>query len=281
MQINSGSIEDTSTVALLIQSTVMTTEFKGTTIYYQDEGQGSAVVLLHGFLENSSVWSCVKESLIQRYRVVSIDLLGHGKSGCIGYVHTMEQMAEAVKSVLNLLKLRRVCLIGHSMGGYVALAFAEAYPDEVKGLVLANSTARADSQEKKENRDRAIEMVKKDHKTFVKMGISNLFRPKNRKLFSCEINALKKEALKTPLQGIIAALEGMKIRNDREILLHFTPFSKMMIIGKKDPVLRYEDLVDQIQNTSVKRVEFADGHMSFIENKVEFIEEINIFLKNT
>src|SRR5690606_26597163 len=150
-------------------------------------------------------------------------------------VHTMEQMAEAVKAVLVELKLRRISIIGHSMGGYVALAYAEAYPDDVKGLVLANSTARADSEQRKKNRDRAIEVVKKDHKTYVRMGVSNLFRPKNRKVFSEEIKVLKKEALKTPLQGIVAALEGMKIRDDREILLHFTPFAKMMILGKKDP----------------------------------------------
>ncbi|HLV63165.1 alpha/beta hydrolase [Galbibacter sp.] len=259
----------------------MTINFKGTTVNFTDQGQGSAVVLLHGFLENSMIWDAVIASLVDRYRVVSIDLLGHGKSGCIGYVHTMEQMAEAVKAVIQWLKLRRVFFIGHSMGGYVALAFAEAYPDEVKGLVLANSTARADSPERKANRDRAIEMVKKDHKSFVRMGISNLFRPKNRKLFAEEIKTLKKEALKTPLQGIIAALEGMKIREDREILLHFTPFAKMMILGKKDPVLKYDEIIDQLQNTSVKLVEFPDGHMSFIENKAAFIEEINIFLKNT
>lgn len=259
----------------------MTVTFKGTTIYYQDQGQGSAVVLLHGFLENSTVWDGIKAALLKRYRVICIDLLGHGKTGCIGYLHTMEQMAEAVKAVMLELKLRRICFVGHSMGGYVALAYAEAYPDEVKGLVLANSTARADGKERRKNRDRAIEMVKKDHKSFVRMGISNLFRPKNRSLFSAEINALKQAALKTPVQGIIAALEGMKIREDREILLHFTPFPKMMILGKNDPVLNYDDLIDQIDKTHVKLIEFEDGHMSFIENKLEFIEEINIFLKNT
>src|SRR5690606_6455708 len=259
----------------------MTINFKGTSVYYQDQGQGSTVVLLHGFLENSTIWDSVKTSLVKRYRVISIDLLGHGNTGCIGYVHTMEQMAEAVKAVLLWLKLRRVCFIGHSMGGYVALAYAEAYPDDVKGLVLANSTARADSQEKKKNRDRAIEMVKRDHKTFVRMGVSNLFRPKNRKIFAQAIKQLKKQALKTPLQGIVAALEGMKIRDDREILLHFTPFAKMMILGRKDPVLQYDELIDQIEDTTVKLVEFDDGHMSFIENRAEFVEQINIFLKNT
>ncbi|MDG3583291.1 MULTISPECIES: alpha/beta fold hydrolase [Galbibacter] len=258
----------------------MMLNYKGTSVFYEDAGQGPAVVLLHGFLENTTVWDSLKEQLLMRYRVITIDLLGHGKTGCVGYVHTMETMADAVKAVINKLKLRRISLIGHSMGGYVALAYAEAYPDEVKALILANSTASADSPEKKKNRDRAIKMVKKDYKSFVRMGISNLFRPKNRKIFSEEIKELKKEALKTPVQGIVAALEGMKIRKDREILLHFTPFAKMMIIGKKDPVLLYEDLRAQVQNTDMEVVEFPDGHMSFIENKSQFIDKIKVFLNN-
>ena len=77
----------------------------------------------------------------------------------------------------------------------------------------------------------------------------------------------------------MAALEGMKIRNDREILLHFTPFQKMMIIGRKDPVLNYEALIEQVEEAEVKVVEFPDGHMSFIENKSQFIDNIKKFLK--
>ncbi|MEH6703186.1 alpha/beta hydrolase [Galbibacter orientalis] len=257
----------------------MRLNFKGTDIFYEDAGKGSAVVLLHGFLENATIWNSLKEELLSRYRVITIDLLGHGKTGCLGYVHTMEMMAETVKAVLDELMVRRVSLIGHSMGGYVALAFAEAHPDDVKALVLVNSTTSADSEVKKKNRDRAIEMVKHNHKSFVRMGIANLFRPKNRKIFAEEIKALKKEALKTPVQGIVAALEGMKIRNDREILLHFTPFQKMMIIGRKDPVLNYEALIEQVEEAEVKVVEFPDGHMSFIENKSQFIDNIKKFLK--
>ncbi|MCX2681225.1 alpha/beta hydrolase [Galbibacter sp. EGI 63066] len=257
----------------------MMLNYKGTEVFYEDSGSGTAVMLLHGFLENSSVWESLKTVLVKKYRVVTIDLLGHGQTGCLGYVHTMEMMADMVKTVLNELKIRRVVLIGHSMGGYVSLAYAEEHPDDVKGLVLVNSTVRADSEEKKKNRDRAIKAVKQSHKDFVRMGVSNLFRPKNRRIFSEEIKKLKKEALKTPLQGIVAALEGMKVRNDREILLHFTPFRKMMMIGKKDPVLNYNDLIDQIEGTETEKVEFPDGHMSFIENKVQFIENIKNFLK--
>ena len=168
----------------------MQIEYKGATISYTDEGQGATVVLLHGFLENSTMWDGLKPALAKRNRVVTIDLLGHGKTGCLGYVHSMELMAEVVEQVLSHLKIRRSIFVGHSMGGYVALAFAELLPDNVKGLVLLkvllNSTARADSEERKQNRLRAIAAIKQNHKAFVRMAISNLFRPKNRTVFAQE-----------------------------------------------------------------------------------------------
>jgi len=111
------------------------------------------------------------------------------------------------------------------------------------------------------------------------LSVLNLFRPKNRALFKTEINVVKAEALKTPLQGYIAAQEGMKIRNDREVLLHFSPYKKMFILGKKDPVLDYNELLDQVKNTDVELVEFPDGHMSHIENKEELIIALKRFVK--
>lgn len=257
----------------------MKTTFRGTEVFFEDKGKGPAVVFLHGFLENRKMWEAASDVLCKRYRVVAIDLPGHGETGCFGYVHSMEFMAETVQHILQSLNIRRSVLVGHSMGGYVALAFAEVNPDSVKGLVLLNSTARSDSEEKRRNRDRAISAVKHNHKSFVRMAIANLFRPKNRIIFKDQINKVKKEALKTPLQGIVAALEGMKIRNDREVLLHFSPYPKMMILGKKDPVLNYESLVEQTKNTEVEVVELPDGHMSYIENADEFLENLRIFLK--
>jgi len=254
--------------------------FKNTKIHFEDIGKGNAVVLLHGFLENSTMWKGVLQQLSKKNRVISIDLLGHGQTECLGYVHTMELMAEAVHVVINHLKIRRSTFIGHSMGGYVALAYAEKYPDSVKGLCLINSTSKADSLERKKNRDRAIEAVKQNHKTFIRMSIANLFRPKNRTLFAHEINEIKREALKTPIQSIIAALEGMKIRQDREAVLHFGPFKKMMIISKKDPVLSFESLLEQTKNTDIITVQFPDGHMSHIENKELFSYNIMRFIEN-
>ena len=257
----------------------MNLEYKHINVHYTDKGKGTAVVLLHGFLENSTMWKPFISKLANKNRVVTIDLLGHGKTECLGYVHTMEDMADAVKAVLSKLRLRRVVLIGHSMGGYVALAFAEKYPKMMKGLCLMNSTATADSKEKRTNRDRAIVGVKHNYKSFIKISISNLFRPKNRTIFVDEINKIKEEALKIPLQGIVAALEGMKVRKDRTKILKSKSFKMMMIIGKHDPVLDQESLLLQTKNTKVRIVEFPDGHMSHIENMKEFSEQIMYFIE--
>lgn len=257
----------------------MVLEHKGINIFYTDTGKGNAVVFLHGFLETSKIWNPFISEISKENRAICIDLLGHGNTGCLGYIHSMELMAEAVEAVLKHLKIVESTIIGHSMGGYVALAFAEKKPSAVKGLCLMNSTSKADCEERKQNRDRAIFAVKQNHKTFIRMAIANLFRPKNRTIFSKEIEAIKDEALLMPLQGIIAALEGMKIRKDRAFLLKNTSFEKMMIASKKDPVLHYDSLIEETKNTDVELIDFPDGHMSHIENKDLFLQAIVYFIE--
>lgn len=254
-------------------------QYKNITIDYTATGKGTAVVLLHGFLENQTMWQYLAPVLATKYRVITIDLLGHGNTDCLGYVHTMEDQADMVHHVLHELKIRKSVLIGHSMGGYVALAFAELYPDNVKGLVLLNSTSRADSDERKLNRDRAIAAVKQNYTAFVRISIANLFSEDNREKLAETIENVKLEALKTPLQGIVAALEGMKIRNDREVLLHFGPYPIALILGKKDGVLPYDDNVTQVENTRVQLTTFPDGHMSHLENQKALEKTIVSFLK--
>nr|MBF6607516.1 alpha/beta hydrolase [Flavobacterium sp.] len=146
---------------------------KQTRIAYSISGQGTALVLLHGFLENRWMWDYFVQQFAKKYRVITVDLLGHGESESRGYVHSMEDNADVVHAVLSELRIRKCIIAGHSMGGYVALAFAELYPDLMKGLMLLNSTSRADSDEKKTNRDRAIKAVKQNHTNFVRLSIAN------------------------------------------------------------------------------------------------------------
>ena len=253
--------------------------FKNTKISFSDTGKGTAIVLLHGFLENQWMWDGFVASFSKKYRIITIDLLGHGQTECLGYVHSMEDNADMVHAVLSELRIRKAIFVGHSMGGYVALALAELYPETIKGLVLLNSTTRADSEERKKNRDRAIVAVKQNYTNFIRLSITNLFSENNRERLISEIENVKIAALKTPLQGIVASLEGMKIRKDREVLLHFAPFPVLLILGKQDPVLNYEETKEQIENTPTQLVSLPDGHMSHIENAVALEKVLLDFFK--
>ncbi len=254
--------------------------YKNTNIHFTDSGKGNTVVLLHGFLENLNMWKDIAPVLAKTQRVICIDLLGHGKTENLGYIHTMETQAEMVKFVLDYLKVEKCIFIGHSLGGYIALAFAELYLENVQKICLLNSTALADSVAKQTNRDRAITAVKYNPTIFVKMAIPNLFTEKNQTLFAKRIEQITKEALQISQQAIIASLEGMKIRKDRTSLFHLKNIPFLMVIGKQDPALEYSSLIAQTKNTNVKVVEFPDGHMSFIENQTELLEELHQFCKD-
>lgn len=254
-------------------------EYKGASIRYTDAGRGPAVILLHGFLESLEMWDDYAAALSGDFRVITIDLPGHGQSACFGYVHTMEEMAEVVKAVADKLRLKRYSLIGHSMGGYVALAFAERYPDIPKGIVLFYSTALADSEEKKMDRDRAIAVVKTHAEAFIKTALPNLFRPKSRKLYKAEIKTLIERATRQPVQGIIAALEGMKERADREVLLHLSPIPFCIVSGKNDPVIPIASMEELMKAPRVvDRLITDNGHMGYIEDRDECLETIRYFL---
>jgi pimeloyl-ACP methyl ester carboxylesterase len=158
----------------------MNVQFRRVPVHFTVEGDGPVVVLLHGFLEDSSIYDEMAKILAISYRVVCIDLPGHGLSGVVGYRHSMEDMASAVRQVLDTLGVDSCTLVGHSMGGYVALAFAELFPMKTDGLVLFHSTALADSETKLKDRERAIAVVRKNAEAFVRSSIPMLFAEDSR-----------------------------------------------------------------------------------------------------
>lgn len=253
--------------------------YKNTQIAYTDQGKGSTIFLLHGFLENLSMWHVIAPHLAKKNRVVCVDLLGHGQSSCLGYVHTMEDQADMIHALMSHLRLRKISLVGHSMGGYIALAFAELYPDHVRKLVLINSSARPDSAERQLNRDRAIKAVKQNSDLFIQLAVSNLFMPERLKKHQVAVNQLIKDAKKTPTQGVIAALEGMKIRPDREVLLHFGPYPKLLIAGEHDTIIPISEVKSQVETTDTKLVILECGHMATIEAEQDVIEKLTAFFK--
>ena len=256
----------------------MTLHFKESNVFYEDFGKGSAVVLLHGFLENSTMWKELIPHLTKRNRVITIDLLGHGKTDSLGYIHTMEDMAEAVFTVLKSLRLRKIKIVGHSLGGYVALALTEKHPQMIKSICLMNSTSVEDSPERKTLRLRANKMIQNNFENVVRMSFSNLFGEKNRNLYKEEMKSALREALKTPIQGYIAGQEGMRIRTNRTAILTENEFKKLIIIGEKDPVLNLESSLKEAKRTNSEVVVFPEGHMSHIENAAALYRALRYFV---
>src|ERR1035437_9933689 len=204
-------------------------DFRKVKVRYSDKGKGRVIVLLHGFLESLEIWEELSNKLSKRFRVIAIDLPGHGRTPGIGYVHSMELMAECVKAVMDSLGLSRYVVVGHSMGGYAALAFAEMFPQNVSGLCIFHSTALPDSEAKKKDRDRVAEIVKKDRQQFISELIPKLFAGENISLLKKEVSRAKQIAMETPKEGIVAALKGMKERPSRELTLKNAAYPVLFI----------------------------------------------------
>ena len=237
----------------------MFAEFKKTKIHYTDTGKGRVLVLLHGFLGSHEVWSEFVKKLSKKFRVIAIDLPGHGETPSIGYYHSMELLAQSVKAVLDKAGVRRYIITGHSMGGYVALTFAELFPENVSGICLFNSTSYADSEEKKKEREKVIRLVKKSHKHYVGEVVVSLFAPENLPKISKEVEKVSGIAQKITQQSIINSLEGMKERKSRDLILKFAEFPILFIVGKKDGVINYETMYAQMALCAVRRlVRFVD-----------------------
>ena len=252
--------------------------FKNTKISYTDSGKGAVVVLLHGFLENKYMWKDVIPIISKNKRVLAIDLLGHGQSECIGYIHSMELMAEVVFAVLKSLRIRKITLIGHSMGGYVSLALSEKNSEMIRGLCLLNSTATSDDTSRKKLRERANKMAQINLPNIVRMSFINLFSEKSKEKFNPEIQLALSEALQTSLHGYSACQEGMRIRPNRLSVLKNNHFKKMFILGEKDPVLPVKKGIKEAEETESEAVVLFGGHMSHIENTDALIAALKKFI---
>jgi pimeloyl-ACP methyl ester carboxylesterase len=258
-----------------------TVKFKNYNLHYRDEGHGNVVVMLHGYLESMNIWGSFKDELSRYYRVVTIDLPGFGKSDTVCATHTMEIMADGVELILNHLNIGRAVIVGHSMGGYVTLAFTEIFPEKTAGYCLFHSHGFADSEEKKTLREREIELVESGKKMQIfKINIPRAFANDNLHRFSDEVKRSGEIALSTAENGIVCALKGMKVRPDRRKVLMESSVPVLIIAGRKDnyiPFSIYEQHFDLAPKTDILILENS-GHMGFIEEKEKSLEGVMKFL---
>lgn len=260
---------------------ISTVSYHGANLAYSDSGKGNPVVLIHGYLESLEIWSGFAEKLAKKYRVINVDLPGHGRSGLYSSMNTMAVMADSVKTVMDHLSIGRAVVIGHSMGGYVTLAMADIFPEMIVGFCLFHSHALPDSEDKKLNRDREALLVKEGKKSqFINMNISNSFAEDNHESFRKQIDHAMEIASGTSDEGIIKALAGMKARPDRRDVVKNSAEPVMIIAGKKDyyiPFDVYEEHFNLAHKTSVLVLENS-GHMGFIEERDKSLEGILQFL---
>jgi len=251
-------------------------DFHGATVHYEFRGtpQGSrgALVLLHGFLEDSRMWDDLLPYFESHGPVLMIDLPGHGKTPSFGYEHSMEFMADAAYTVVESLEMSEIVLLGHSMGGYVALAFTELYPELLGGLGLFFSTPHSDSPERQQMRLRAAALVKENKNAFIRAAIPQLFDAESRNLYKDEIKQQIEFSLQMETRGVLAAIMGMKVREDRTRLLHMVPKelapNKIAVFaGELDTVIDYEQVKEWRDAPGVGFTHTSThGHMGHISD---------------
>lgn len=240
------------------------------------------VVLLHGYLESLLVWEEFVPLLYKQVRVVTLDLPGHGISEIRGEAHTMEFLADTVADCMRALGIERFTVVGHSMGGYAALALLERHPEMLEGIVLLSSTPNADTPEKAENRRREIALVRAGKKdALARVAPDAGFAPENRRRMADAIEDLREQVFITEDDGIIALLNGMIERPDRNALLQQSTVPQLFILGRKDgyiPAEAAEKMVATHPRAQVVWLENS-GHMGFLEEPeacaqalLEFVE---------
>ena len=244
--------------------------FKWGNIYYTDNGSGIPVVLLHGYLESSEVWNGFEKKLTSKFRVISIDLPGHGLSDVYGETHTMEFMATAIKELLDNLDINKACLVGHSLGGYVTLAFLELFPDYLSGYSLFHSQPFPDTPEALEKRRREIAIVKAGKKDLMYPdNVTNMFATSNLAKFSQALQRSKDLASRINGEGIIAVLNGMMIRPSRSSLMEEGRVPCLWILGLMDNYIPCDIIQKKVNLPSNARVVVLknSGHLGFVEEE--------------
>lgn len=258
------------------------TKFSENRITCEIKGKGRPIVLLHGYLETRHIWNYLSGELSGSYTVICPDLPGSGDSR-----HqpgqSVESMAEAVSSLLKELSLARVFLFGHSMGGYVSLAFAGLFPEMLSGLGLLHSHPFADTPEKKKQRQSEIEIVKQGKKALlIKTALPNFFSPEflaDNKLFVDEMIA---RAVNFSGEGVISCLGAMMNRSSRLDVLKNAPFPVMIAAGRKDQLIPFgmiEEISREIPEIKVTVLENS-GHSGMAEEPEEMLKIIREFVES-
>ncbi len=257
----------------------MKTTINGIQIAYTDEGQGTPLLFVHGFPLSRGAWQKQVEEFSGRYRVIAPDLRGHGESEATHGAVTMENYARDLQALLDQLKTGPVILIGHSMGGYIAFAFARMFPQFLRGLVLVATRAVGDSPEAAAGRRATAEKVRKE-------GVQSLVDSMVPKMLSSKSSDLKMVQEVRGLmssskpEGVAGALLGMAQRPDSTPDLGKLELSTLLISGDDDALIPYTESEKMSKSIFEAKLEIIPhaGHLVAFESPQEFNRRLEAWL---
>jgi pimeloyl-ACP methyl ester carboxylesterase len=244
--------------------------YKNSKLSYRVRGEGKAIVLLHGFGEDGTVWR-KQFDLFPGHRLVIPDLPGSGSSEMIDHM-SMESLARSVVAVLDAENIEQCVLIGHSMGGYITLAFADHHRERLKGFGLFHSTAYADSQEKKEARRKGIQFILRNGGyEFLKTTIPNLYGPASQKERKEIIEEHLLSARNFSKEALVSYYEAMIARPDRTHLLVQSEVPVLFVLGRHDTAAPFDDVLKQSHLPRLSYIHILEnsGHMGMLEEPEE------------
>jgi len=244
-------------------------------IIFDEFGHGPAVVFLHGFCERKEIWRSFVKNMIPDFRIITIDLPAFASSDKNNPHFTIDDVADAVAGCLIENNVTNALIVGHSLGGYVTLSILERHPQIVKGFCLFHSTAFADGMEKKQNRNKSVEFLRKNEtKIYIDSFIPNLFfdpsHPSLKQVLSL--------AYGISVETLIGYMQAMRDRPDRGHLLK-SQCPKLIIAGLHDPFVSIEDsrkMEKMAINSTYLELEKA-AHIGFLENELECRQSIVAF----
>ena len=272
--------ETTAAKTMITHHTIL---YQGIQLHYRKVGVGAATLLIHGFGEDGNVFNQAIKYLPEQGTLLIPDLPGSGESEVWPTAEpSLNDFALALNAILEKEGIEKCSVMGHSMGGYIALAFAEQFPEKIVALGLLHSTAYADSTERIQKRKQAIDFIEREGAAaFLRISLPGLFAPAFREQGKAEIESLLTSMKQVSPKTLIQYYRAMMKRPDSSKLLASAPYPVMFIIGQEDEIVKASDTLQLANITANAYIHVLNnvGHMSMLEAPESFANLLLYFMQ--
>ena len=253
------------------------------TIFTKVEGEGAPLLLLHSYLGSQFLFDRMTQVLSEKRMVIRIDLPGHGKSGPPAADYSFDSFAIVLNELLNHLDIHeKVSIVGHSMGGYLALAYVAKYSERIASLILMHSPVKyADILSIKQRNRESVLLLKGKKELLLQVTIPSNFAPENSGKMEDDIRLLNYTATQVTLEGALGSINAINQRRNNLRVLKNARYPLLIIIGKYDKVYNAEEQLNdacQISSAEVLYLEHS-GHLGFLEEEELVLMRLNDFLE--